>query len=168
MPYQTELHGKASRASALERERLLRPYLPDPTTEKARAKKQKPKPIRTFIKSTLHFLIYFCIHIFFSIYIRLRQAYQAVLDRVLAILYYHHRTPELVRKDVRGLTKLPEHLSVILTLRKNDDALDIIVDEVAELLAWSSCAGIPVLSVYEKTGMVPTSIHSSVSLSYKG
>lgn len=83
---------------------------------------------------------------------RVRQAYHAVVDRVLAILYYHHRTPELIRKDVRGLERLPEHLGAVLTLRREEDGLEILMDEVAELVAWSSCAGIGAVSVYERTG----------------
>lgn len=44
---------------------------------------------------------------------------------------------------------------MILSLRKEDDALDVLTDEVAELAAWSAGAGVPVLSVYERTGMLP-------------
>ncbi|KAK2859892.1 hypothetical protein FQN49_004606, partial [Arthroderma sp. PD_2] len=92
------------------------------------------------------------------IYTRIRQSYNAIVDRFLAILYYHHRTPELIRKDVRGLSRLPEHLSVVLTLRKDEDSLETLMDEVAELAAWSSCAGIPALSIYEKTGILKSHI----------
>jgi dehydrodolichyl diphosphate syntase complex subunit NUS1 len=53
---------------------------------------------------------------------------------------------------VRSLKRLPQHLSVILTLRKEDDALAVLMDEVAELTAWCTCAGIAQLSVYEKSG----------------
>ncbi|PGG97048.1 hypothetical protein AJ79_09362 [Helicocarpus griseus UAMH5409] len=150
-----------SKLTAAEREQLVKPYLPDVQTirsGRAGAKQKQKKPIRTFIRTKLHFLIYFLIHVFFSIYIRVRQAYHAVIDRVLAILYYHHRTPELIQKDVRGLSQLPQHLSIVLTLGKDEDALDVIMDEVAELAAWSSCAGIPMLSIYEKTGILKSYI----------
>lgn len=83
---------------------------------------------------------------------RLIQTYHAVVDRVFAIVYYHHRTPELIKKDVKGLKRLPEHLSVVLSLKKEDDSLAMLMDEVAELTAWSACSGIPMLSVYERTG----------------
>ncbi|EEP76575.1 conserved hypothetical protein [Uncinocarpus reesii 1704] len=140
--------------SPAERERLIQPYLPEPRIPPARSRsrKSRPKPIRTFLKNKLYYFVYFVIHIFFSIYIRLRQSYHAVVDRVLAICYYHHRTPELIRKDVRELDRLPEHLSAVLTMRKDEEGLEILMDEVAELVAWSSCVGIPMLSVYEKTG----------------
>ena len=32
--------------------------------------------------------------------------------------------------------------------------LEVLMDEVAEISAWCSCVGIPMLSVYEQTGMV--------------
>ncbi len=76
-------------------------------------------------------------------------------DRILAILYYHHRTPELIQKDVKGLSRLPTHLSVILKLEdggRGGAGLEALVDEVAEISAWCACVGIPMLSIYEKTG----------------
>lgn len=144
------------RLSATERESLLRPYLPDPADLPQRKNRKvstsRKAPVRTFFKSQIHQLTYTIIHIFFGIAVRLIQTYHAVVDRIFAIVYYHHRTPELIRKDVKGLKRLPEHLSVILSLRKEDDALAELMDEVAELAAWSTASGIPTLSVYEKTG----------------
>lgn len=159
--YRNDARSRGSNLSAAEREKLIKKYLPDPTVRQRPQKAQKgkrgtkaskPQPIRSFLRSQFHYLVYFMIQLFFSIYIRLRQSYHAVVDRLLAILYYHHRTPELIQKDVKGLSRLPEHLSVLLTLKREDEALEILMDEVAELTAWSVCAGIPILSVYEKTG----------------
>ena len=100
-------------------------------------------------------MLYAIVHTIFSVYIRFRQAYHAVKDRIFAILYYHHRTPELIQKDVKGLSRLPKHLSVILKLEdgaKGGAGLETLVDEVAEISAWCACVGIPVLSVYEQSG----------------
>jgi hypothetical protein len=94
-------------------------------------------------------------HTIFSIYIRFRQAYHAIKDQILAILYYHHRTPELIQKDVKGLSRLPEHVSVILKLEgggRGGAGLEALIDEVAEIAVWCACIGIPTLSVYEKSG----------------
>jgi dehydrodolichyl diphosphate syntase complex subunit NUS1 len=153
---------RGTKLTPAEREELMKPYLPDPNTltptpslprRKKTGKKQKrTTPIRTFLKSQLHLLIYSLIHLCFGFYVRISQTLLAVTDRVLAIVYHHHRTPELIQKDVKGLSRLPEHLSVLLKLRKEEDALRTLMDEVSEVAAWSSCAGIPVLSVYEKTG----------------
>lgn len=161
-----EIRSRGNRLNAADRENLLKQYLPDPaelsrsraSTSSSRQRRQKARktPIRTFLKSQLHHLVYALTHIIFGIVVRLLHAYHAVVDRIFAIVYHHHRTPELIRKDVRGLKRLPQHLSVILALRTEDDALAVLMDEVAELAAWSACAGIPQLSVYEKTGMSPS------------
>lgn len=111
--------------------------------------------VRKFLKNQQHALLYAIMHTVFSLYIRFRQFYHAVKDRILAILYHHHRTPGLIQKDVKGLSRLPEHFSVILKLENNGRGgagLEALVDEVAEIAAWCACAGIPMLSVYEQTG----------------
>lgn len=139
------------------------PYLPTPPSRSSsqRSKDGKVIPqsrpsvfgIRRLIRTQIHALCYFLIHALFSAYIRVRVAYHAVKDRVLAILYYHHRTPELIQKDVKGLSRLPNHLSVILKLEDGGrGGLEALVDEVAEIAAWCACVGIPTLSVYERTG----------------
>ena len=156
--FRDDIRAPGAKLSKADRESLLKPYLPDPAdlphqqTQRRRQTLRKT-PIRTFLKSQIHQLTYTLIHIFFGIAVRLIQTYHAVVDRIFAIVYHHHRTPELIRKDVKGLKRLPEHLSIILSLRKEDDALGVLMDEVAELAAWSAGAGIPVISVYEKTGM---------------
>ena len=137
-----------------ERERLLKPYLPSsPTAQTTR--RMKSQPIRSFLKAQLHFLVFTAIHVIFSLYVRLRQAYHVVVDRIFAILYYHHRAPELIKQDIRGLNRLPRHLSVILELKVEEHGLAVLeglLDEVAEISAWCACAGIKKLSVYEKSG----------------
>ncbi|KAJ5160669.1 uncharacterized protein N7482_007673 [Penicillium canariense] len=172
-----EIRSRGGKLNAADRENLLKPYLPDPaelassssssspprrsrasTSSSQRRQKPRKKPVRTFLKSQLHHLTYAITHIVFGIVVRLLQAYHAIVDRVFAIVYHHHRTPELIRKDVRGLKRLPQHLSVILTLQKEDDALSVLMDEVAELAAWSTCAGIAQLSVYEKSGVLKSCI----------
>jgi dehydrodolichyl diphosphate syntase complex subunit NUS1 len=167
----SELHRRhhkshARELSIEEREKLVKARLPPapepstPTPASARrngahkGSRRRPKPIRSFLKSQLHVLTYFVVHLIFGIYMRLRQMYHAVLDRILALLYYHHRTPELIQKDVKNLSRLPEHLSVILTLKGEEDGggLEALMEDVAELSAWCASAGIPLLSVYERSG----------------
>lgn len=156
---------------------MLKPYLP------ATPKKQSPQHspsgrdryhhkqrVRPAIRHVIHSLIFTIIHAFFSIYIRFRQAYHAVVDQLFAVLYYHHRTPELVKRDVKGLTKVPKHLSVILQLPPEGgkkDRLETVVNDACEIAAWSASAGIPMLSIYEKTGMkymytTPEDINSQI------
>ncbi|MCJ1434676.1 hypothetical protein MMC27_004045 [Xylographa pallens] len=158
LAYRRDASKNGTLLTPAQREALVTPYLPAPKTPLS-APARKPRPVRTFLQTQLHILVFNLIHTLFSLYIRLRHAYHAVLSRVLAILYYHHRTPELIRKDVRGLLRLPEHLSVILELQLGDGAgLEALLDEVAEVAAWCACVGIPVLSVYERTGALKTYI----------
>lgn len=122
-------------------------------------KRPRLRPIRIFLRNQLYLLVHTIIHIVFSLYVRLRIAYHGTADHILSVVYYHHRTPELVRRDIRRLDRLPEHLSVILTLRNDGrrragTALERLMDEAAEIAAWCSCAGIPALSIYEKTGVL--------------
>lgn len=35
---------------------------------------------------------------------------------------------------------------------KGGASLEVLVDEAAEIAAWCACVGIPMLSVYERTG----------------
>jgi dehydrodolichyl diphosphate syntase complex subunit NUS1 len=93
--------------------------------------------------------------------VRSRIAYHAIIDRILATLYYHHRTPDLIRKDVRNLSRVPGHLSVILQVNSENDigaGLEQLVHEVSEIAAWSASAGIPALSIYERTGILKSYI----------
>lgn len=117
--YRHDASSQGTVLTAKEREELLGPYLPKPSsTLPSRASKQQP--VRDFLRLQLHIFVYHIIHAIFSLYIRLRQTYQVVLDRTFAILYYHHRAPELIKQDVRGLNRLPEHLSVILELKGSE------------------------------------------------
>jgi dehydrodolichyl diphosphate syntase complex subunit NUS1 len=159
--YRQDARSKGILLSPKQREEMLNPYLPTPLSTKSQAsapQKRMLQPLQDFLKQQLHLLIFTIIHTLFSVYIRIRQTYHVLLDRVFAILYYHHRAPELIRQDVKNLSRIPEHLSVILELKgeeRGTAGLEALMDEVAEIAAWCSCVGIPMLSVYEKTGMAP-------------
>jgi hypothetical protein len=174
--------------SAEDREKELKTFLPPtpasssnppsetPSPYPSRAPSRRPgarrkmksarkKPIRSALKNQFYVVVYTVLLTVFGVFVRLRKAYHAVVDRVFAILYHHHRTPDLIRKDVKSLSKVPEHLSVILRLNDEEDrnsALRGLVNEVGEIAAWSASAGIPVLSVYEKTGWFESSAASMI------
>ncbi|KAF3769069.1 Undecaprenyl diphosphate synthase [Cryphonectria parasitica EP155] len=160
-----------------ERIKLLEPYLP-PTkaTQEQNERSRGRRPtfgLRKFLKSQIHLLVFTIVHTIFSIYIRTRQAYHVVRDRIFSIFYYHHRDPAMIQKDVKGLERLPKILSVILKLEddgKGGAELERLVNEVAEISAWCACAGIPVLNVYEKTGLLKQylpEIHRAISQNLK-
>ena len=133
----------------LERERLLRSYVPpDSPTLRSR------HPVRVFLANRFYHLILTLIHLVFTLYNRARYAYSSIVNRGYSLLYHHHRTPQLIQKDVRQLERLPDHLSVILDYDQKDrvGGLDTLIDDVAEIACWCASAGIPMLSVYERTG----------------
>ncbi|KAB5580717.1 putative undecaprenyl pyrophosphate protein [Coniochaeta sp. 2T2.1] len=141
-----------------ERIRLIEPYLPTPKKKlAAKAEKKSRFGVRKLLRNQLHLLVYTIIHTVFSVYIKFRQAYHAVRDRIYSVLYYHHRTPALIERDVKGLSRLPKHLSVILSLEddgRGGAELERLVNEASEIAAWCASAGISRLSIYEKTGIL--------------
>ena len=146
-----------------EREKMLARYLPEEPIAGSQSPSRRPKSrrkdntVRGFVKSSLHILIFNIVHIIFSLYIRIRRAYRNVSTRIQGVLYYHHRTPELIQRDVKDLKKLPKHLSIILDVGKHGQdgaALEGLVNDVCECAAWTACAGIPMLSIYERTGKI--------------
>jgi dehydrodolichyl diphosphate syntase complex subunit NUS1 len=77
------------------------------------------------------------------------------VHRFYAVGLYHHRTPELIRNDIKNMSRLPKHLSVVLKLNDDEDKrtrLQSLINDLAEVTTWCASVGIPVLSVYEKTG----------------
>lgn len=162
--------------SPTQREQLLAPYLPrEPIASRTKVPQDASysnsnnhglrfhhrQRVRPAMRHLLHVFLFTAVHVVFSIYVRLRQIYHALYDRVSAVLYYHHRTPELITRDVKPLTRVPKHLSVILHLPPEGgkkDALETLLNDACELVAWSASAGIPTLSIYEKTGTKPLSM----------
>lgn len=70
----------------------------------------------------------------------------------------------VIKRDVKSL-KLPTHLSAILTLPSETrdvtlllNRLDTTVYDACELIAWCAAAGIPVLSIYERSGLLKSSL----------
>ena len=155
--YREDERKRGTLLNPAQREDLVKPYLPEPVHASRSQTSPRPssKPVRKFLQTQLHVFVFVVMHTVFSIYIRIRQTYHISLDRIFAILYYHHRAPELIRQDVKNLTRIPQHLSVIVELKEKGRGLaglEALIEEVAELSAWCTCAGIPMLSVYEKTG----------------
>ncbi|KAI1847314.1 hypothetical protein JX266_006539 [Neoarthrinium moseri] len=157
-----QVDGKLLKAQ--QREELAKRYLPSPpSSPDARRKRSNATSetsrfgVRKLLRQQLYALSYALIHIIFSFYIRVRIAYHTVSLGIVSILKYHHRTPEYIQRDVQSLPKKPKHVSVILTLEdggKRGDAKDRLLNEVAEITAWCASAGISLLTVYEKTGVL--------------
>ena len=153
--YRQDVRQQGAFLTPKQREDLLKPYLPITPPMAPVTQKRMSQPVRSFARNQIHLFVFTIVHAIFSIYIRIRQTYHIVLDRIFAILYYHHRAPELIRQDVKKLSRLPEHLSIILELKGEERGaagLGVLMDEAAEISAWCACVGITTLSVYEKTG----------------
>ncbi|KAF2751006.1 di-trans,poly-cis-decaprenylcistransferas-like protein [Sporormia fimetaria CBS 119925] len=166
-----------------EREQLIAPYLPAPSnlppssrtpSPTRKSKPRRPQPTRRrsrLLRHGLHVLIYALVSFLFSLYFRFRRAWRMVKSKVVALLKYHHRTPEFIQRDTRHLERLPKHLSVILQFYEGEEnqgsaGLEGLVNDVGEIAAWAASAGIPFLSVYEKTGKLKNYIqqtHTSIS-----
>ena len=138
-------------------------YMPAPKQVEAEAPKPASKAppkrkscfgLRNLLKGQLHFLIFALMHSIFSLYIKLRKAWHTVSYSVRSVMFYHHRTPELIENDVRGLGKKPKHLSTVLEVEEEGRATELerLVGEAADVAVWSACAGIPTLSIYERSG----------------
>ncbi|KAJ5541098.1 hypothetical protein N7494_006174 [Penicillium frequentans] len=134
---------------------LKKPEIPVSSTyDNRNTKATRNNFIHVMLKVQIYHLIYTIMHIIFDVMERSIQAYYLVISHALSTFYRDHRTPELINKDISDLSKLPQHLSVILTRHTAENGLETLMDEVAELAAWSACAGIMQLSVYEKTGIL--------------
>ncbi|GAP83464.2 putative di- -cis-decaprenylcistransferase [Rosellinia necatrix] len=162
---------------AEDREELVKKHLPAPPARQrsnSRTRKQGSSRlgVRRFLKAQLYALLYLLVHAVFSLCIRIRIAYRAVSNRLVSILKHHYNSPEYIARDVATLKRLPGHLSIILTLENGGkgDALEKLVNEASEVAAWCAAAGIPTLSVYERTGVLKrymTQTHRSVCHRFK-
>ena len=68
--------------------------------------------------------------------------------------------PPVIARDVKSLPRLPKHLSVVLSLPPDQkdvslllNRLDGLIHDACEIAAWSTAAGIPILSIYERSGI---------------
>ncbi|KAM0248090.1 hypothetical protein ACHAP5_003671 [Fusarium lateritium] len=172
MPLMTARDRQAYRAdetkhhellSEKERQRMLQSYLPKPNdppptlSSGSLPQRRSRLGLRRFILHQLHVLIFAVMHGIFSLYIKIRQTWNVVGYQISSVVKYHHGTPQYIKKDLLGLTKKPKHLSVILKLEENHRTkadVERLLDEVAEIATWCACAEIPMLSIYEKTGIL--------------
>lgn len=133
----------------------------------SQAQRRSRLGVRRFLKNQLFVFVFAVMHGIFSLYIKTRQTWHGVAYQISSILYYHHATPQYIRRDIAGLTKKPSHLSAILKTEvnhhraKND--IDRLIEETAELATWCACAEIPMLSIYEKSGELLPQISTSLT-----
>ncbi|KAK6336437.1 hypothetical protein TWF696_001992 [Orbilia brochopaga] len=143
---------------------FVKKYLPDGPPSPSSSSSSKPptrsRPVRTFLKLCIYKLLLWILYSLTSLYLRARFVRNFILNRWFSVLYYHHRTPELIQKDVKQLDRLPQHISVILEFEK-EGGVEQLIDHVAEISCWCASAGIHTLSVYERTGALKKYISTS-------
>ncbi|KAF2682581.1 di-trans,poly-cis-decaprenylcistransferas-like protein [Lentithecium fluviatile CBS 122367] len=152
-----------------EREALLKSHLPptpsssSPTPSRTNSKRAKTRKVRLHkpktgrIRNFVHFVIYQTIALIFSVFFRFRRAWRLFWYKVCGVMGHHHRSPEWIVNDVKNLEQLPRHLSVVLDYNEDDEdqgtaGLEGLLNDVCEIAAWSASAGIPLVSIYERTG----------------
>lgn len=152
-----------------QREALLRNRLPPPPTTMApvpsrtdspRTKSNIVRPIKLKtgpIRNFLHFTIYHTIAFCFSIFFRFRRAWRLSWYRIRSVMGHHHHSPEWIVNDLKNTDQLPKHVSVVLDYHEDDEdqgtaGLEGLLNDVCEIAAWTASAGIPLLSIYERTG----------------
>ncbi|KAF2118527.1 Decaprenyl diphosphate synthase-like protein [Lophiotrema nucula] len=172
--------------SVKEREDMVKRILPDEPSESSDVPSRSSSPLKSkrprqkmeqrkrkpgLIKQILYIVIHAVVSFLFSVFFRFRRSYRLVKSRVVAVLYHHHRTPEFIQRDIKQLERLPKHLSVILDFNESDEdqgdaGLEGLLNNVCEIAAWTASAGIPLLSVYEQTGVLKNYIpqtHQSIT-----
>ncbi|EGR47652.1 uncharacterized protein TRIREDRAFT_63507 [Trichoderma reesei QM6a] len=158
-----ERHGHALLTEA-QRQAIFKASLPAPNdgpagmnSKGAHVQRRSRLGVRRFLKNQVFVFVFALMHGIFSLYIKSRQTWHGVAYQISSILYYHHATPQYIRRDVEGLNKKPKHLSAILKTEVDHRAktdVDRLIEETAELATWCACAEIPMLSIYEKSGVL--------------
>ncbi|KAK9234009.1 Decaprenyl diphosphate synthase-like protein [Lipomyces kononenkoae] len=94
------------------------------------------------------------LHIILSIYLLFARQYYRAKNSFLAFLYHHHRTPQLIAQDIKGLVKTPQHVGIILNYKENEEGggIEGLMEQVADVVSWSIGACVKNLTVYERTG----------------
>ncbi|CAN6675017.1 dehydrodolichyl diphosphate synthase complex subunit Nus1p [Trichomonascus vanleenenianus] len=80
--------------------------------------------------------------------------YHNLRIKLMMLTYHHNKTPLLIRNDVRKLSKIPQHVAVIVDLddySAYSDPLSALMSDAGEIAAWSIGSGIATLSIYERT-----------------
>lgn len=138
--------SKSPTGTTQARESVIKSHLSSPIDRRS--------PLRRFLAASFYAFVLFCMHSVWTVFIVTKFTYIYCRSRINAILFYHHHAPQLIRRDVSHLKRLPEHLSVILVL-ETEGGIEGLMESVAELACWCTAAGVPLLSIYEQTGLCP-------------
>lgn len=101
------------------------------------------------------------VHSIYLLYKSLRSALSYVASTLTGLILTAS-SRELIKSDISTLNKLPSHLAIIVTQQGRKELLN----EVADLAAWTICCSIPTLTIYEARGELK-GLDSSVQVAIK-
>lgn len=97
-------------------------------------------------------LVLIITHAIVGLFLGVRGLYHVVQIHLYSMWSYPNNTPQIIRRDVSKLEKLPRHIAVVLKLKDDDKALETLFEEAGNIAAWCLGAGTQELTIYEKTG----------------
>lgn len=103
---------------------------------------------------------WFILQFFFVIlivYKYIRRVYRQSNYALSRAIRYHHYEPQLIRRDISQLDKIPRHIAVILTLRGphiSGGGVEGLLVDCGEVASWSIGVGSSRLTLYERSGVL--------------
>ncbi|KAL6937749.1 hypothetical protein ACO0RG_004271 [Hanseniaspora osmophila] len=115
---------------------------------------------KKFTETCLHILFNFLLATFYCIFAMIRY-FQYVINRIkikiFNLAYNPANTPQLIRRDVNSLSKIPKNLAAILEYKSEEDVgggVLGLMDGSSDLVAWSLSSGIKHLVLYDYNGIL--------------
>ncbi|KAK9458521.1 Decaprenyl diphosphate synthase-like protein [Lipomyces oligophaga] len=117
-----------------------------------------PSNIFEHLRFQIFHAVLVVLHLLVAIQDSLARHYYTAKNGLLAFLYHHHRTPQLIAQDMHGLAKTPTNVAIILTFRPSEEGGGIqgLMEQVADVVSWSLGSSIKALTVYESSGQLLT------------
>ena len=117
------------------------------------------EPSSSPIRKQFDFLLLWILQTITSVYLTIIAFKNHIIYTIRGLWYNWHAwawcAKWMIRRDIAGLHKLPRHIAVILDERKAEREYDSdeTVRRTTEFATWCACAGICILTVYERTGI---------------
>ncbi|KAL6940453.1 hypothetical protein ACO0QE_004354 [Hanseniaspora vineae] len=130
------------------------------TSKKAQSTSGKSSWNKKFTETCLHIFFNILLATFYCVFAVTRYC-QYVVHRVkikiFNLAYNPANTPQLIRRDVNSLSKIPKNLAAILEYKPEEDVgggILGLMDGSSDLVAWSLSSGIKHLVLYDYNGVL--------------
>lgn len=110
------------------------------------------------------------VYFFYSVFRMFQYTQNKIRIKLLNLAYSMSRTPQIIRVDVNKLSKLPKRISAILNFKSEEEeggGFYGLLNDSAEVVAWTVAAGIPMLSLYEHDGTLKQNVEELRVAVYK-